>query len=411
MAEDFEYLFNAIQITPVLEDQRAKLRQRVEEIPSNKLLNASEHDLVQAVVQEFRLEVPVLKEEERYVESQMEIKVDVSGSPSHGGWSDGPVCATGNEFIIAVPFEGKAEFFQVQPNRFGSCPPRAKVGKGELLLRFVRMDHDGATVRRDSDREIKSIKDYLDWQREVVTPHNNQLEGWAQSYITQRKERLLAAANMAGAIGLPMRRREGVPVTYAVPLKKRVPKIEEIKVEGAFKPEPALAMSEYEEILRITKNMTQVMERSPHEFVGMGEETLRSHFLVQLNGAYEGQATGETFNGEGKTDILIRVEGKNIFVAECKFWSGEKAFLGTIDQLLSYLCWRDTKAAVVVFNRNAGFSAVLAKIAEVTPKHPHCKREVRKPDESAFRYVFRQPGDPNREITLTVMAFDIPKPE
>ena len=91
-------------------------------------------------------------------------------------------------------------------------------------------------------------------------------------------------------------------------------------------------------------------------------------FLVQLNGAYEGQATGETFNGEGKTDILIRVEGKNIFVAECKFWSGEKAFLATIDQLLSYLCWRDTKAAVVVFNRNAGFSAVLAKIAEARPK-------------------------------------------
>jgi hypothetical protein len=133
MAEDFEYLFNAIQITPVLEDQRAKLRQRVEEIPSNKLLNASEHDLVQALVQEFQLEIPVLKEEERYLESQREVKVDVSGSPSYGGWGDGPVYATGNEFIIAVPFEGNAEFFQVQPNRFGSCPPRAKVGKGELL--------------------------------------------------------------------------------------------------------------------------------------------------------------------------------------------------------------------------------------------------------------------------------------
>jgi hypothetical protein len=33
----------------------------------------------------------------------------------------------------------------------------------------------------------------------------------------------------------------------------------------------------------------------------------------------------------------------------------------------------------------------------------------RKPDESAFRYVFAQPTDKNREITLTVLAFDIPK--
>jgi hypothetical protein len=28
------------------------------------------------------------------------------------------------------------------------------------------------------------------------------------------------------------------------------------------------------------------------------------HFLVQLNGQYEGQATGETFNFEGKTDMI-----------------------------------------------------------------------------------------------------------
>ena len=87
----------------------------------------------------------------------------------------------------------------------------------------------------------------------------------------------------------------------------------------------------------------------------------------------------------------------------------EKTFLETIDQLLSYLSWRDTKAAVVVFNRNADFSAVLAKMAEATPKHPHFKRKSDRLDERAFRYVFGQPGDANREITLTVLAFDIPK--
>jgi hypothetical protein len=39
----------------------------------------------------------------------------------------------------------------------------------------------------------------------------------------------------------------------------------------------------------------------------MGEETLRAHFLVQLNGVYEGHATEEMLNFEGNTDILIRV--------------------------------------------------------------------------------------------------------
>lgn len=58
------------------------------------------------------------------------------------------------------------------------------------------------------------------------------------------------------------------------------------------------------------QNMVQVMELSPHVFHNMGEEDLRTHFLVQLNGAFKGQATGETFNFQGKTDILIRIEGK-----------------------------------------------------------------------------------------------------
>jgi hypothetical protein len=406
---DYKHLFSEMDITPLLEKERAKLKSRVEGIPENKLLNASEHDLMQSLVEEFRLEVPVLKDEDRYVEPPREVRVDMSHNPLYD-WGDGrPAYVRGNEVVIIVPFEGSAEFFKIRPNRFSLSPPRARVGEGVLRLSFTRADNDGAAVKRDSDNEIKSINDYLDWLREVVTPHNNQLESGAQTFIKHRKDRLLAAANMATAVGLPMKRREGAPDTYAVPVKRRVPKIEEIKVEGVFKPEPALAMSDYEEILRIMQNMAQVRELSPHVFETLGEEDLRTHFLVPLNGHYEGHATGETFNFQGKTDILIRVNGRNVFIAECKFWSGEKAYLETIDQLLSYLSWRDTKAAVVVFNRNADFSAVLGKISAATPKHAHFKREVDKPGETMFRYIFGQPSDPNREITLTVMAFDVPK--
>ena len=78
------------------------------------------------------------------------------------------------------------------------------------------------------------------------------------------------------------------------------------------------------------------MERSPKAFRDMDEESLRWQFLVPLNSHYEGMATGETFNYTGKTDILIRYEGKNVFIAECKIWRGAEAFVETIDQLLGY---------------------------------------------------------------------------
>ncbi len=369
------------------------------------------YNLVQALVEEFRLEIPVLKDEDRYLAHSDERQVDVSRDPRYGGWvRQEPIYAKRNENVIAVPFEGDADFFRIQPDRFTTSPPRAEIRKDELLLRYVRTDHDANAVKRESDQTIKEIKNHLSWLQEAVEPYNQHLEELVRSRVKERKDWLLANANMAAEIGLPMRKREGVPLTYSVPVKRRVLKIEEIKVEGVFKPEPTLAMAEYEEILQIMKNMAFVMELSPRAFVDMGEETLRWHFLVQLNGAYKGGATGETFNFEGKTDILIRVDGRNVFIAECKFWSGEKAFLATIDQLLEkYLSWRDTKAAVVVFNTNADFSGVLKKIEEATPKHKNYRRGGDKLDETTFRYVFGQPRDPNREITLTVLAFDVPK--
>ena len=86
-------------------------------------------------------------------------------------------------------------------------------------------------------------------------------------------------------------------------------------------------------------------------------------------------STGETFNCHGKTDILIRVKGKNIFIAECKIWRGEKGFLETIDQLLGYTSWRDTKTAILIFNKNQDFSSVLAKIRSTAKTHTCYKRE------------------------------------
>lgn len=177
----------------------------------------------------------------------------------------------------------------------------------------------------------------------------------------------------------------------------------------AFVPEPALAESEYENILAIMRNMVRVMEASPHAFSTMKEEDLRQHFLVQLNGQYQGQATGETFNYEGKTDILIREKERNVFIGECKFWKGPESLTKTIDQCLGYLHWRDTKAAIVMFNRNKDFTNVLAQIEPTAKSHPGFKRRVRQAGETEWRFIFANKDDPNREVHLAIMAFDIPK--
>jgi len=184
------------------------------------------------------------------------------------------------------------------------------------------------------------------------------------------------------------------------------PPQDESKVEHLAAP---IDMQQYEEILSVISNMVTVMERNEKSFQGIKEEALRDHFLVQLNGKYKGQATGETFNKKGRPDILIRVEGENIFIAECKFWRGKNKLKETLDQLLGYTTWRDTKLAMLIFNRNKNFTAVRQQIPEVMKNHPTFTQELFYPSETGFRFILHHPEDKNRELLLTVLAFEIPR--
>jgi hypothetical protein len=74
----------------------------------------------------------------------------------------------------------------------------------------------------------------------------------------------------------------------------------------------------------------------------MGEEARRDVILSALSTHYSG-FTAETDNQGGHTDILARYEDRNVFIGECKFWSGEHSFVDTIDQLFGYAGWRDTR--------------------------------------------------------------------
>ena len=311
-----------------------------------------------------------------------------------------------NQGNASSPFQGDARFLGVQPQSFtwrGSYD--ARVTANEIHLVYTRTDHDAAAIKRDYESTLGLLKQNLVSLKASADQFNAQLEQQLRQLVRERKNKLLADTQMAGAVGIPIKRRDGIPTTYAVPAERRRPKIERPPASaGKFQPEPALPTEEYESILTIIRNMVRVMEQSPRAFEKMGEEDLTTHFLVQLNGPYEGRATGETFNFQGKTDIVIRDEGRNAFIAECKFWGGEKQFLETIDQLLSYLSWRDTKTAILIFNRNAKFSDVVNKIGEVSPKHNCFKRALGKTDESGFRYIFHQPNDPNRELILSVLA-------
>ena len=213
---------------------------------------------------------------------------------------------------------------------------------------------------------------------------------------------------MIAGLGIPIKRRDQ-PATYVAPVKRR-PTIARPPVSTeAYQSEPVLDEREYEHILSVSRSMCLVIERNPHSFASLGEEAIRDHFLIQLNGHYEGSATGETFNAAGKTDILIRVDDRNVFIGECKIWRGAKQFDEAVEQLLTYLTWRDCKCALLVFNRNRDSSAVVQKMHKVMEARKEWRRTGSQPANSEARYILVKNDDPGREIIVTTQLFDVPR--
>lgn len=101
-----------------------------------------------------------------------------------------------------------------------------------------------------------------------------------------------------------------------------------------YRDEPALTEAQYESAVAVISSGLLSMERTPSVSSGKDEEGLRDYILFLLNGTFEGAATSETFVKKGKTDILIRVENRHVFVGECKWWNGAKAPGAAVDQLL-----------------------------------------------------------------------------
>ena len=90
----------------------------------------------------------------------------------------------------------------------------------------------------------------------------------------------------------------------------------------------------------------------------MNEEALRQHFLMQLNGQFEGQRRRARHQHGGQTDILLREGDRNVFIAECKFWKGPGRRAINVSCLRP---WRDSKTAIsssIVAPRPQRFSGV-----------------------------------------------------
>lgn len=313
-------------------------------------------------------------------------------------------------FYFHIPYQGNKDLLFMQASNFTFNPPRAAVSQGTIYFRYVLFDDDMNRVNQEFDNFVNSVNVTSNYTIKDVDNFNKSIESYILSEFTQRKTELLKRREQLASLTMPIKKRSDTPSTFSVPspkVKKKI-SVKPIQKVNDFNPVPTLNEETYFDILKIINDMGKEFERKPSVYNQKGGEDLRDHYLMMLEPNFEGSATGETFNKSGKTDILLRHQGSNVFVGECKFWTGPKGFLKTIDQLLGYLTWRDSKTAVIMFVNNKDFSNVVKTAKEIIEEHPNFIRYNNDFDDSWSNYTFHMNGDQNNEFKLAMMLYHTP---
>jgi len=399
-------IFAQKRLSDFLDAVLRAMKQEVDGEPRNNLLNANQEDYVDYLVSRYSVEALTF-EWERVSVSDREVNIPAERFPSsfcvrRGGSYPKQV------ITYAIPFAGDPGLLEMQPSTFQMWTEDVEVWGGVVRFDVICWNNDAEQVRREAERTMGLIRQNAGNVEAQVTRFNSDLRAKAEGIVVQRRAALLQQTNMLEKLGVSLASSADVPSTFTVPIRKARPIVAKPQAPDApFAPEPCLDDDSYKKIPRVCFDAGREMERHPSIYCGRGEETLRDHFLMVLAPHFQ-SVTGETFNCQGKTDVLVRHEGKNLFVAECKYWHGAKALQAAIDQTLGYLTWRDSKAALILFVPNREIAGVLSQIEIEVPKHGAWVQNSGRIEEGWYSFVLHLPGDRNRHVKLAVLCFHFP---
>ena len=393
--------------------KRDEIQQAIQYKPEDYILNVNETEYINYLINQFTVEPINIDFESIFSDPPYEKQIPAEYFRAPLFHVQAGESYPRQAFVYYLPYTGNKNLFQCKPSASILWTTEVFLKDHHLCFEVFSLQDNVEEINRNAQQIVSKIKTQLEHLAPEIERYNNNLPTTVKQLFQARKQYFLDKNKMVAALEVPVKKQENLPRTYAIPtpeFRKSV-NVEPQVTEVGYKSEPTLPDSEYQDILQTIHDVGKMFERLSSTYSGKDEEALRDHLLLYLEPRFEGSATGETFNSTGKTDILIRHENSNAFIAECKFWNGKKGYLKTITQLLEYLTWRDSKSAAIIFVRNKDLSSVLKTAEEVTPNHSNYLGFVDQKHDTWFNYRFHINGDPNREVKLGVLFFHIPEQE
>ncbi len=403
-----ENIFNKVFINNYIDEKKEKLIAEIDRLEITESTNIT--DLISRLTRIYRIEPLKLKD----VIPTSPIETSRNRKDDWGQNYKQKIF----EIKISIAFDGDSKLFYCYPSRSTSV----YIDNDKNLI-IHSNNHIGATIILEDletskyNSEVDKLKSELSTNIPLlnieIAPWNDSLENFIKVSIEKRKGLVSKKIDFMESIGLKINPKSNEFITPTSITKKTIPiPVSEISKNVKREIIPILQENVYNDIKEVLYNVGKAIERKPSIYIGKHEEDLRDIFLLFLETRYESTSgLGEAFNKKGRTDILLKYskDNTNIFVAECKFWKGQKSFLEAIGQLLGYLTHRDSKTALMIFINQKEATSVKETLKQEIPKHPNFKKFVKETYDTSLSYEFSLPEDSLKIIKIEIMLYHFPK--
>lgn len=306
-----------------------------------------------------------------------------------------------------IPLERLEEVVDRQSSTYTLGPDRIELEDSDLTMVVEVTKGTSPDYLRN---KIGFLEQTVQWKNNDVIQGNQRLRQEIQSYIELRKKNIEYDRNLVEGlvqkVNIPLERKTSDAIlSVDLSVKKSIALM--MPPKQAIQ-EPTLSKDSLNELLRVIKNAGKWFERAPKVYSKLNEEELRDIILSGLNMIFQGQASGETFSRTGKTDIFLVIPKGGILIAECKIWQGQKYYQEGIDQLFSYLTWRENFGIMVTFSKNKEFTDVISAAKNTATGHPTYKKgTLREIESSHFVTDHTFPTDSKKSVEVHHILFTL----
>ncbi|EJT6612796.1 TPA: hypothetical protein ACOTGN_000688 [Clostridium perfringens] len=417
-------LFNRKDTFDFIKAQNLYIKNEIEKLTNDNICNSNLEDLEEYFYNKFEFDLIEVETDINYIPYDVqETKI-----PKDNKWFDNSYCQTqyynidGYKIIYKIPFEGNVDLLYLHPASsilskfevdniinptyeeegkiiFSQTYERSFIDSQEHMIEFITKEFNSkfSNYIKMINNVNSDIKDYNSSLMSIIQNHLQERLKKAENYLKLREK-----------LNIPLELNKDAPNIKPIRLKKvKKNKNTSFPRRKSNPVEYGISDADYNNIKNIINLSCISMEKAAKTFSQLEEEELRDVILASLNTHYLGTATGETFNKRGKTDIHIPFDNKSAYIGECKIWTGKSLFIDAINQLFSYMRWRDTKTSLIIFNkRNKNFSKILCTIDDILEKHNQCVKRMRI-NNNEWQCDFKKNNESDEIVYVNIVIYDL----